>query len=742
MLTRGVVLSERYRLSERVATGGMGAVWRCTDLLLEREVAVKVLLPTLVADAEFTTRFRAEARMLAALRHPGVVAVHDVGQAVLGDDSLVDYLVMEYVEGEPLTHWIGRAGRLDAGSTMSVVAQAAEALHAAHVAGIVHRDVKPGNLLVKSDGRVVLVDFGIARSRALSGLTAANIVLGTASFMSPEQATGQPVSAASDVYALGAVTYLCLAGQPPFVGENPLEVALRHQQDEPAPLPPGTPPAVVELVARAMAKRPADRYGSAAELARAAAEARRGILAGSAHPVPPPWAAAGGPAQPPAPPVAPGGVHPPATPVPPPPPVPEDLTYFGPGPAHPADGAVPAAPAGSAGPAVPGAPDSTTPSNGYPAPHPSPPATPAGGQPAVAVPPAPAFPTSPGLPPAGGPTPPAGGPNPPAHGPAGGPNPPAHGPAGGPNPPAHGPAGFPTPPAHGPAGFPTPPAGGPAGFPGGFAGATPIGQPGPSEWPNSLPPIPGPEADTLENPVGSGSSRRRVGLIGAAAAALVALVATIGVITLRTGGEADDGDRPPALAAESAAAQEQGQEPVPDSAGATPDSRPTATPRGTGSASPTASAGGSAVRTAAPGGEESTEPAGGDGDAPSPTSKPTSSKPEKPNPYTANQACGPGYQVIDSATLTGGDGRRRGRVYLLYNTGNGNNCVVTLKDTAVGTKTTVSAYLEVKGQDRTTESGSFDYYAGPVTATAPGKCVKWGGSTGGASYASPFEHCD
>ncbi|WP_435871064.1 protein kinase domain-containing protein [Micromonospora musae] len=725
MLTRGVVLSERYRLSERVAIGGMGAVWRCTDLLLEREVAVKVLLPTLVADAEFTTRFRAEARMLAALRHPGVVAVHDVGQAVLGDDSLVDYLVMEYVEGEPLTHWIGRAGRLDAGSTMSVVAQAAEALHAAHVAGIVHRDVKPGNLLVKSDGRVVLVDFGIARSRALSGLTAANIVLGTASFMSPEQATGQPVSAASDVYALGAVTYLCLAGQPPFVGENPLEVALRHQQDEPAPLPPGTPPAVIELVARAMAKRPADRYGSAAELARAAAEARRGILAGSAHPVPPPWAAAGGPAgpagpaQPPAPSVAPGGVHPPATPVSPPPPVPEDLTYFGPGPGHPVDGAVAAGPAGSAGPAAPGAPDSTTPSNGYPAPHPSPPATPAGGHPAGAVPPPPAFPASPGLPPAGGP-------------------------AGFPNPPALGPAGFPTPPAGGPAGFPTPPAGGPAGFPGGFAGATPIGQPGPTAWPESLPPIPGPEADTRENPVGSGSTRRRVGLLGAAAAALVALVATIGVITLRPDGGADDGDQPAALAAESAAAQEQGQEPVPDSTGATPDGRPTATPRGTGSASPTATAGGSAVRTAAPGGEQSTEPAGGDdGDPPpSPTSKPTSSKPEKPNPYTANQACGPGYQVIDSATLTGGDGRRRGRVYLLYNTGNGNNCVVTLKDTAVGTKTTASAYLEVKGKARRTDSGSFDYYAGPVRATAPGTCVKWGGSTGGVSYASPFEHCD
>ncbi|GAB3941868.1 hypothetical protein GCM10027614_27940 [Micromonospora vulcania] len=271
MLTRGVLLGDRYRLGERVATGGMGAVWRGTDVLLEREVAVKVLLPSLVADQEFTARFRAEARMLAALRHPGVVAVHDVGQAVLADGSRVDYLVMEYVEGEPLSARVRGAGRLDPATTMSVLAQAADALHTAHLAGIVHRDVKPGNLLVKPDGRVVLVDFGIARSRTMAGLTAANMVLGTASYMSPEQATGQPVSAATDVYALGAVAYFCLAGQPPFDGDNPLAVALRHAQDEPAPLPSGTPPAVAAVVERALAKRPTDRYASAAELAAAAA---------------------------------------------------------------------------------------------------------------------------------------------------------------------------------------------------------------------------------------------------------------------------------------------------------------------------------------------------------------------------------------------------------------------------------------------------------------------------------------
>ena len=290
VLTRGVLLGDRYRLGERVATGGMGAVWRGTDVLLEREVAVKVLLPSLVTDPEFTARFRAEARMLAALRHPGVVPVHDVGQAALADGSRVDYLVMEYVEGEPLSARVRAAGRLDAATTMSVLSQAAEALHTAHLAGIVHRDVKPGNLLVKADGTVVLVDFGIARSRAMAGLTAANMVLGTASYMSPEQATGQPVSAATDIYALGAVAYFCLAGQPPFHGDNPLAVALRHAQEEPAPLPPETPPAVTAVVARALGKRPADRFGSAAELAAAAADARDSTLASIPVSARPPWA--------------------------------------------------------------------------------------------------------------------------------------------------------------------------------------------------------------------------------------------------------------------------------------------------------------------------------------------------------------------------------------------------------------------------------------------------------------------
>ncbi|WP_406078806.1 protein kinase domain-containing protein [Micromonospora sp. NBC_00858] len=613
MLTRGVLLGDRYRLGERVATGGMGAVWRGTDVMLEREVAVKVLLPSLVADPEFTARFRAEARMLAALRHPGVVAVHDVGQTALADGSRVDYLVMEYVEGEPLSARVRGAGRLDPATTMSVLAQAADALHTAHLAGIVHRDVKPGNLLVKADGRVVLVDFGIARSSTMAGLTAANMVLGTASYMSPEQATGQRVSPATDVYALGAVAYFCLAGQPPFDGDNPLAVALRHAQEEPAPLPSDTPPAVAAVVARALAKRPADRYTSAAELAGAAADARDATLASIPLAARPPWALA--------------------------------------------------APT----PSVPGP---TPPAVAPPAPSPTPPAV---------APPVP----SPTPPPVLRPTPQA----------------------------------VPTP-APTPSAPPTDPR------PRAAFGTEPMGT-----------------GQTREDPFRTGSARRRGPLlVGVGAVVLVALVAGA-VAALRPGSDPGGTDGPPALAGESVSAAEV---PLPSGDATSPGPLPSGTPGAsrTATAAPTGASGqpgapGSgapAPRTTAPG----TTPTGGASGQPTSSGSPAG----RPNPYTAAQACGSGYQVIDSATLTGGDGRRRGRVYLLYHSGNGNNCVVTLKDTAVGTPSAASAYLEVQGRARSTDSGSFDYYAGPVRASAAGKCVKWGGATGGVSYGSGFEHCD
>ena len=185
-------------------------------------------------------------------------------------EGTVTYLVMAYVDGQQLSEKIAASGRLPAGETMSIVAQAADALDAAHRLGVVHRDVKPANLLISADGTVTLVDFGIARSTAATALTTGQTVLGTALYMAPEQASGGTVGPAVDLYALGAVAYHALAGQPPFPGENALEIALRHVSDLPPPLPGDVPPAARTVVERAMAKDPADRYASAADLATAA----------------------------------------------------------------------------------------------------------------------------------------------------------------------------------------------------------------------------------------------------------------------------------------------------------------------------------------------------------------------------------------------------------------------------------------------------------------------------------------
>ncbi|MEU6202120.1 protein kinase [Micromonospora musae] len=280
MLSSEVVLSGRYRLDERVATGGMGDVWRGTDQVLGRQVAVKVLLPSLVSDPDFIARFRAEARIMAALRHPGIVQVFDCGEDELPDGGRADYLVMEFVDGEPLSKRIEAAGKLGVAETMSIVAQAAQALAAAHRGGIVHRDVKPSNLLVQEDGSVVLVDFGVARSTNVTSITSTNAVPGTALYMAPEQAAGRPVSGATDIYALGAVTYCCLTGTPPFTGDNPLQVAVRHLDDEPPELPHDIPEAVRALVSRALAKDPAERFSSGVAMA----EAARTAVTGDAGP--------------------------------------------------------------------------------------------------------------------------------------------------------------------------------------------------------------------------------------------------------------------------------------------------------------------------------------------------------------------------------------------------------------------------------------------------------------------------
>src|SRR6266511_603868 len=269
MVTGGTVLGGRYKLVERIASGGMGDVWRGTDEVLGRTVAVKILLPSLLEEPGFAERFRGEARTMATINHPGVVDVYDYGS----DPAAGAYLVMEYVEGDALSRTLSRVGRLTPARTMALVAQAADALHAAHEKGIVHRDVKPGNLLVRPNGTLVLTDFGIARSAMVGQLTVAGSVLGTASYISPEQAAGGTATPLSDVYALGVVAYQCLSGRRPFEGDNPLEIAMRHVRDTPPPLPSDIPPAVRSIVERAMAKDPAARWPTASALAQVARRA-------------------------------------------------------------------------------------------------------------------------------------------------------------------------------------------------------------------------------------------------------------------------------------------------------------------------------------------------------------------------------------------------------------------------------------------------------------------------------------
>ncbi|PZM98005.1 MAG: serine/threonine protein kinase [Actinobacteria bacterium] len=268
MLSPGMALGGRYRLDERIASGGMGDVWRGTDEVLGRTVAVKVMLPALLDEPGFAERFRGEARTMATINHPGVVDIYDYGS-----DQHIAFLVMEYIEGDPLSSTLSKVGRLTPARTMALIAQAADALQAAHDKGVVHRDVKPGNLLVRPNGTLVLTDFGIARSQLVGQLTATGAVLGTASYISPEQATGGVATPASDIYSLGVVAYQCLAGRRPFEGTNPLDIAMKHVREPLPPLPADIPPAVRSVVERALAKDPKARWPSAAALARAARQA-------------------------------------------------------------------------------------------------------------------------------------------------------------------------------------------------------------------------------------------------------------------------------------------------------------------------------------------------------------------------------------------------------------------------------------------------------------------------------------
>ncbi len=255
----------RYRLEQRLATGGMGEVWRATDTSLGREVAVKLLKQEYADDPSFRARFETEAQHAGALHHPNIATVYDYGAGADGRP----YLVMELVDGQPLSALIRPDTPMDPTAVRDLLAQAADGLAAAHAAGIVHRDVKPANLLVTPDRHVKITDFGIARAAEGMGLTQTGEVMGTPQYLSPEQAQGQTATPASDVYSLGVVAFECLAGRRPYVADTAVATALMHLREPVPALPDDVPADLAAVVRRAMAKLPQDRYADGAALAAA-----------------------------------------------------------------------------------------------------------------------------------------------------------------------------------------------------------------------------------------------------------------------------------------------------------------------------------------------------------------------------------------------------------------------------------------------------------------------------------------
>ncbi|MFI5778454.1 Stk1 family PASTA domain-containing Ser/Thr kinase [Nocardia sp. NPDC051570] len=263
-------LSSRYELGEIIGFGGMSEVHRARDLRLGRDVAIKVLRADLARDPTFYLRFKREAQNAAALNHPAIVAVYDTGEAEV-DGGPLPYIVMEYVDGDTLRDLVRGKGPLPPRRAMEIIADVCAALDFSHKNGIVHRDMKPANIMINRQGAVKVMDFGIARAIADSSnpMTQTAAVIGTAQYLSPEQARGEQVDARSDVYSVGCVLYEILTGEPPFTGDSPIAVAYQHVREDPQ-LPshvhPGVPRELDSVILKAMSKNPANRYQTAAEM--------------------------------------------------------------------------------------------------------------------------------------------------------------------------------------------------------------------------------------------------------------------------------------------------------------------------------------------------------------------------------------------------------------------------------------------------------------------------------------------
>ena len=259
---QGMALGDRYRLDRRIAIGGMGEVWAGHDIALARDVAVKVLREEFAGDSGFLERFRTEARNSASLWHPNIAQPYDYGEQ---EGSA--YLVMELVIGEPMSDLLERERTLSAERLLPILAQTARALDAAHAAGVVHRDVKPGNILLGPGGQVKITDFGVSTAVNQAPMTATGMVMGTAQYLSPEQAVGHPATGSSDLYSLGIVAYESLVGHRPFTGPTAVDIAVAHVNDPVPPLPDFVDPALAALVVRLLSKEAEDRPTTAGTLA-------------------------------------------------------------------------------------------------------------------------------------------------------------------------------------------------------------------------------------------------------------------------------------------------------------------------------------------------------------------------------------------------------------------------------------------------------------------------------------------